>query len=296
MWLILSILFGFSTLFLMIRSRYLKKQIKEINKQLVTRRKTGSTSSVGLQLFDSQLNELAGNINTCIRDEEDSKLIAIRKEKEFHELITNVSHDLRTPLTALKSYLQLMERGELSNEQEQRLGIALKHTANLEKLVQQFFEYAYLTDAQILPSVSRLCVTALLTEVIVHNVPILEERGVAIRYDDSQRIYVNADKELVVRIFQNIIKNGAAHAVSWLEVKAKEEEKDIVISFSNPIRPDSEIDVIHLFDRFYTADKSRITTGLGLSIVKMLTEQMNGQAKAALEGELLMIEIRLPRA
>ncbi|WP_333781235.1 sensor histidine kinase [Oceanirhabdus sp. W0125-5] len=260
----------------------------------MTKRLTEHTRQpISLELINKELNTLAININKCLKAEETLRLKGIREEKRFKELIANISHDLRTPLTAIKGYQQLMEKGELSDDQRKKLDVAQKHALELEKLIGQFFEYSYLLNARSEPNLEQINVTNLVTECLANAIAVFEEKELTVQLEETQPVFALADKEMTVRIVQNLIRNCAVHSVGTIEVGIKNKENP-VISFRNPVKNPAEVDVNRLFERFYTSDKSRNqTTGLGLSIVKMLAEQMDGRVGATLKDNMIEIWVEL---
>ena len=273
---------------------FLQLQLCNINRQLTKRLTEDTRQPISLQLINKELNTLAVNINKCLKAEETLRLGGIREEKRFKEMIANISHDLRTPLTAIKGYQQLMEKGGLSDEQHHKLKIAQKHANELGGLIEHFFEYSYLLSANSKPEIERLNLTNLTVECLAESVAVFEEKHLAVHFDESGPIFILANREMVVRIIQNLIRNCIQHSGSDIEVKLRVEKK-AVITFTNAVKNASEINVEQLFDRFYTADKARSrNTGLGLSIVKLLAEQMGGSAGAALQNGLLDIQVMLP--
>jgi signal transduction histidine kinase len=244
--------------------------------------------------MNRHLNQLAINMNKCLKAEENLRLESVREEKRFKELITNISHDLRTPLTAIKGYQQLMEKSELSQDQNKKLQIAKKHTEKLGQLIEHVYEYTFLENVDQTPELIRINLTNLVAETIIDSIPILEEKNLTIDFRDTAPIYILGDKVMVTRIVQNLIRNGIQHSDGTMVVRLHERNKAI-LSFSNPIDKSKRIDVGRLFERFYVGDKSRSnSTGLGLSIVKLLAEQMNGSVGASLENGLLNIQVELP--
>jgi len=249
---------------------------------------------LSLELINRELNTLTANINKCLAEEEKLRIDSIRREKRFKELIANISHDLRTPLTAIKGYQQLMGKGELTDNQLKKLRIAQKHTVELGQLIEHFFEYSYLINAEAELNIERINLTNFVTECLADSVPTLEENNLVIHLEETPPIFVLADKEMIMRVIQNLIRNCVQHSNGDIEVRLLVME-NAVISFRNPVKRTSEIDVELLFNRFYTGDKARSnTTGLGLSIVRLLAQQMGGSASAALQSGLLDIQVRLP--
>lgn len=210
------------------------------------------------------------------------------------ELIANISHDLRTPLTAIKGYQQLIEKEALSDNQLHKLQIAEKHADELGTLIEHFFEYAYLVNTEPAPKSEKINLTNLVVECLAESVAVFEQNNLVVHFDEASNIFVIADKEMTIRIIQNLIRNCVQHSDSDIEVQILT-DKNAIISFKNYVKDTSEIDVGRLFDRFYTPDKSRHkTTGLGLSIVKLLAENMGGSASASLNDGFLDIQVELP--
>lgn len=276
---------------------YLQQQLRSINRQLDKRLSEHTRQPVHLQLFSKELNKLTININKCLKAEENLRLKGIREEKQFKELIANISHDLRTPLTAIKGYQQLMDSSDLNEDQRKKLQVAQKHADELGRLIEHFFEYAYLLNAEPELHLERINLTNYVAECLAASVPLVEENHLALHLKEAPPIFVVADKELVNRMIQNLLRNSVQHAYGDIEVKLESAEAvgQAVLSFNNPIKPTAVIDVNRLFDRFYTGDKARSRSGgLGLSIVRLLAEQLGGRTSAALLDGMLEIRIELP--
>jgi signal transduction histidine kinase len=273
---------------------FLQLQLRSINRQLDKRLKENTRQPLSLELINSELNQLAANINKSLKVEENLRLNSIREEKQFKEMIANISHDLRTPLTALKGYQQLMTKGSLTEEQKQKLQVAQKYADELGRLIDQFFEYSFLVNAEPKLNMERVNLTNLVTECLVDFYSRFEERKLTVHFDETPFVYVLVDRELMTRIIQNLIRNCLVHSAGNITVQLTSESKAI-ISFKNPVKNPSEIDVKRIFDRFYTADKARSkSTGLGLSIVKLLAERMGGSTNASMQDGVFEITVELP--
>jgi signal transduction histidine kinase len=271
----------------------LRRQIRSINRQLTKRLEEQTRQPISLALIDKELVALAVNINRCLKAEETLRLNGVREEKRFRQLIADISHDLRTPLTAIKGYQQLVAGGALSPDQRRRLETAQKHTSELGTLIEHFFEYAYLVDAEPVVRTDRVNLTNLVAECLADSVAVLEAHNMAVRFYETPPVFALADQEMTVRIVKNLIRNCVQHAGGEIEVRLLATQS-AVISFRNVVKNASEIDVRQLFDRFYTGDKARgKTTGLGLSIVRLLAEQMGGSTCASLKDGVLEIRVEL---
>lgn len=270
----------------------LRKQISKINRQLEKRRNENTRQPISLELIDPGLTSLAGNINRCLKSEERLRGETVRREKEQKEMIADLSHDLRTPLTAVKGYQQLVMRTLTDEGQRKRLSTAQKHADELGKLIEQFFEYSLLSYKGAERNCTRINLGALITECIAEMVPILEEHKLCIRIKETGPVYAKADKEMLTRIIQNLIRNCLAYAESDVTVKVGGTKK-AVFSFCN--RAKKQVDTERLFERFYREDRARSRPGgLGLSIVKLLSEQMGGTAQARWKDGWLWICVVLP--
>lgn len=295
----LTVAFGIAVLVITILILYialLRQQLRNINQQLDKRLTKNTRQPISLELVNRDLNQLAANVNKCLKAEENLRLEGVREEKRFKELITNLSHDLRTPLTAIKGYQQLMEKGELTEDQKIKLRIANKHCEELGRLIEHFYEYTYLVNVEPELNLDRMNLTNLVIEILVESVTKLEEHNLTVHFDESTPVFILGDKEMVIRIVRNLIRNCLQHSDGDIEVQLVSGES-AVLSFGNLVKKDAKIEPDRLFDRFYVGDSARgNSTGLGLSIVKLLAEQMNGSVDATLNGGWLEIRVRLPLA
>lgn len=264
-----------------------------MNRQL-SRRLAGDTRQpVSLELVNRELNQLTENINQCLKAEENLRLESVREEKRFKELIANISHDLRTPLTAMKGYQQLLQKSALSKEQQEKLQIAQKYAEELGNLIEHFFEYSYLMNAELELNLEKINLTNLVTECLAASVVSLEERGLQLEFIEAPCFFIWGDREMTMRIIQNLIRNCLVHAAGDVTVQLTASENATIV-FKNRVKNAAEIDVNSLFERFYTGDCARRkTTGLGLAIVKLLAEQMGGKVQASLQGNELAIQVEL---
>lgn len=291
----MAIVFGVICVLLIVYLVCLQRQLRNINRQLGERLTTPKRQPISLEFLNlnSQLNRLTININKYLKEEENRRLDSIRGEKHFKELIANISHDLRTPLTAIKGYQQLMEKGMLTDDQHHKLQIAQKHAVRLEHLIEQFFEYSYRVSSEPVLHIERINLTNLVSECLAQSVSVFEEHDLTVQLEETTPVFACVDKELTIRIIQNLIRNCTLHSAGAIEVSLLS-DNNAVMTFTNPVKNNAVIDVSKLFDRFYTADKSRgNSTGLGLSIVKLLAEQMDGSVSAALTDGSLTIQVKL---
>ena len=278
----------------------LQNQFKSIRKQLDRRLTQNTNQPVTLELVSKHLSKLAAGINNCLMQEQQIRLDSMRDEKHFKEMIANISHDLRTPLTAIKGYLYLLSQSELTTDQCHKLSIAQKHANDLGNLIDSFFDYSYMLSTELLPNMQKINLTNIVAECLADFVTAFEERGITVVYQQELPVYAYADPQMTVRILQNLLRNCKAYSVGDIRVTLCNIQSPkghmTQIAISNAVNTNNRLDTARMFDRFYTGDKSRssTTTGLGLSIVKHLAEINNGSASARMKENILTLEIALP--
>ena len=276
------VLLSISVLILFLYIIFILKQLKSINKQLDKRLIENTRQPLNIELFNKTITNLSKNINRCLKLEEKRRLESINDQKQFKELISNISHDLRTPLTSIKGYQQLLEKTPLDKHQVQLLKTAQKSTDELGLLIENFFEYSYLVTAKTEPNLKKININNLIVECILSYIAILEEKNLNVNIKETPPVFVLGDKNMLIRIIENLLNNCAKHSLGDIDIKI-EFLQNAKITFTNPINQDTNINVDKLFHRFYTSDSTRNkSTGLGLSIVEFLVKQMDGNVGAYL--------------
>lgn len=281
----------------------LKLQLRSLRRQLEFRTGAPIKKPLALEMQDGDLMALTTALNQIFRQDEEFRRTQSMNENEFKELITNISHDLRTPLTVLKGYLQLLERCEIDDRGKNYLSICFRHTDELERRVRQFFEYSYWMNQEQEVQLKVLNITNLIVDTMTDFIPVFEEKGLTMRLDQDKICKGLADEELLQRVMQNLLKNCLQYSAGEVVVSITQDTdvqmlppqddtpKDrIRICVQNPIARDSELDPSKIFQRFYVGKKERNqSTGLGLSIVKLLVEKMEGEVFAIGDENLLSI-------
>lgn len=276
------VLLSISVLILFLYIIFILKQLKSISKQLDKRLIENTRQPLNIELFNKTITNLSKNINRCLKLEEKRRLESINDQKQFKELISNISHDLRTPLTSIKGYQQLLEKTPLDKHQVQLLKTAQKSTDELDLLIENFFEYSYLVTAKTEPNFKKININNLIVECVLSYIAIFEEKNLNVNIKETPPVFVLGDKNMLIRIIENLLNNCAKHSLGDIDIKI-EFLQNAKITFTNPINQDTNINVDKLFHRFYTSDSTRNkSTGLGLSIVEFLVKQMDGNVGAYL--------------
>lgn len=269
----------------------IKLQLRSIKKQLEQRSKEGSKTPVLLEMNDKDLKGMAVALNQTLKQEADLRISREIQEREFKSLIPNISHDLRTPLTVMKGYLQLLEKCEIDENGRDYLKICIRHSEELEKRVRQFFEYSYWVNQEEVVELTELNITNLVTDVMTDFIPVFEEKGITMRLE-GEKIYKGlGEKELLKRVMQNLLKNCLQYAVGEVVVSIEEwKDSQLRICVANPVAADCRVDANKVFERFYVGnDERNQSAGLGLSIVKLLVEQMQGRVFSGMEDNVFYV-------
>lgn len=268
-------------------SRELKKIRSETTNQLV------HTSGV------AKYSELVEIINNMLLDMQKMRAEYAKKNHSLDSMLTNISHDLRTPLTSAMGYIGLVVDPEITEEEKQReLDIIRRRLLRLEELIDSFFEFSRMIASERAPELSVISLNSVLEECIVHYYDDYSSRNrcVDLRCKDN-RIKISSNRNMLMRVFDNLISNAFKHGKGDLIVNVDTSSAETVeLSFSNI--PDGDFpDIDLVFDEFYTTDISRTrnNTGLGLAIAKQFTEMLGGSIKAENKDGYFNIIIRFKR-
>ena len=267
---------------------FLRKSAQEIAEAFHDRLTVDTNTLIDISTRDPYIRKLTADINTELR--------LLRKERhryqqgdlELKEAVTNISHDLRTPLTAINGYLDLLEREEKSENVQRYLSQIKNRTEVLKNLTEELFRYSVVTSSQEL-KLEHVNVVRALEESLLSFYAVMQEKGIQPEIEfPEEPIYRELDAGAVNRIFSNIISNALKYSDGDLSVVM---DKNGCVTFSNTAYNLNTVTVGRLFDRFYTVEASRNSTGLGLSIAKILTERMGGSISAQYQNKRLYVTI-----
>ncbi len=268
---------------------YLRRSAREIAEAFRDRLTEDTNTLIDISSRDRTMRKLADEINLQLR--------LLRKERqryqhgdlELKEAVTNISHDLRTPLTAISGYLDLLEREEKSENIQRYLSQIKNRTEVLKCLTEELFRYSVVSSSQNL-NPEHMDIVRALEDCLLSFYAGLQEKGIQPEIElPEEPIYRELDAGAVNRIFSNIISNALKYSDGDLSVKM---DKSGCVTFSNTAHSLTAVTVGRLFDRFYTVEANRNSTGLGLSIAKLLTERMGGCIEAIYHHGKLEIKIK----
>lgn len=278
--------------------KYLSQLIEEVHKI-----EEGSTAKVPVENV-GQLGQLATDINRMVDRLRTSMEEERRAEQTKNELITNVSHDLRTPLTSITGYLGLIEQDRYKDEVELRyyVNMAYEESLRLKQLLQDLFEYTRLQNKEMKLNNNRINLAEMLYQITAHFGWQLQENGMECRlFMNQQPLYVIADGDKLRRVYENLITNAIRYGSDGrlLDIRARIEGNDVVTEVMNYGEPIPAQDLPHLFDRFYRVEKSRAAqtggSGIGLAIAKHIVDLHGGTISAESDEDRTVFTVRLPQ-
>jgi signal transduction histidine kinase len=212
----------------------------------------------------------------------------INGDRELKEAVTNISHDLRTPLTAICGYLEMLETEGMTDNARRYVEQIANRTEALKALTEELFRYSVISSVSDL-SYEKVNVGRVLEDTLISFYGAFEQKNITPNISLPDGVIVRSlDKSALSRIFGNIISNAVKYSDGDFSVTMTDAGE---ITFSNTASHLSSVDVGKLFDRFYTVDSARKSTGLGLSIAKLLTERMCGCISADYKGNMLSITL-----
>ena len=289
--LIITIILFLICIFLAVKLYVIKQSIKEIEKSFSKILRTDTNNIIAISSSDKDIKNLTINLNNNLLELRGQKLQYKNGNQELKKIITNISHDLRTPLTAIKGYVDLIEQEKLSNNQKKYLKVIQKKSNELTELTGQLFEYTKLMDIDVKIKKEECCINEILEETLVSYYSIFKEQNIIPNISIcSTKVYKIVNKISIIRVFENILSNVVKYSNGDLKVEMQENG---TITFSNKATSLDETTVQKIFDRYFSVENAKESTGIGLSIAKQLVELNNGSIKAEYVNGYLIIEIKL---
>ena len=255
-----------------------------------------TTARLSLPCPSAGAEELLVCLNELLELRQEERAVYHRKEQELRQQIANVSHDLRTPLTSILGYLQLLEGEGLSpGKRVEYLSVIEGRARTLQTFIAAFYDLSRIEGGELPLERDKVDLGRALSDQLAAAYEQIEESGLVMEVDIAPDMPpVWADGGAVTRIFSNLLTNALRHGKDALSVRLYRAGNVIVSAFSNRAEGLTAEDAAHVFERFYTADKMRTgqSTGLGLAIVKALAERMGHTTAARWEDGVFTIEVR----
>lgn len=292
-WLLLLCIVLTITVFILgIKLFLMRKAAKEIGDEFSEKLKGDTNTLISISTDDKIMCQLTKNINIQLKELRLQRLRYMQGDLELKNAVANISHDLRTPLTAISSYLDLLDKEEKNEPIERYIGIIKNRTETLIQLTEELFRYSIITSPNNNIQLEPVSINRILEDSILQFYATLQGRGITPTLNITEKKVIrNLSSVELSRIFSNILSNAVKYSDGDLSVTLTDNG---IIRFSNTAYNLNDVQVERLFDRFYTLENARKSTGLGLSISKILVEQMNGTISAIYENEKLNISIEFP--
>jgi signal transduction histidine kinase len=304
-WFIISIILFVICMILIIKIYLNNKDIKKIGENLEEILTNDTNNLITVSTSNKQIKKVAGKLNTELKKLRKVKIQYENGSEELKRTITNISHDMRTPLTAISGYIELMENNieaeEVNNskskiirreENKQKyLKIIKRKTSELIELTEQLFKFSTTMDTLWKIDKENCCINEILEEILAEYYSIFKKKNIVPEINIcNEMIYKNLNKNSLIRIFENILSNMIKYSDGNFKIKLERSGK---IIFSNKAKKLDTTTVQKIFDRYFTVENANNVTGVGLSIAKQLVEINKGNIIAKYMDGNLVIEVQL---
>jgi signal transduction histidine kinase len=280
---------GIVILLLVLKIIWMRRTAEEIRSGIKQRLQSDTNTLLSISSHDSSLKRLAADLNQELRLLRQERRRLQGGNQELLNTITNLSHDLRTPLTAIYGYIDLLEQEEKSPDAARYLGLIQNRIQALKQLTEELFRYSLVLSAEDSLTLEPLTVNSILEESLASFYAVLTAKGITPQITITKKPVVRSlNKPALMRIFGNILNNALKYSDGDLTVSLEDTGE---IIFSNTAHQLSPIQVRKLFDRFYSVEEGKNSTGLGLAIATTLTEQIHGSITAQMEAGKLSIHL-----
>ncbi len=276
---------------LCIKLALIKKAVREIADEFADRVESDTNTLIDVSTGDKDIVMLAETLNSRLRVLRKEHLLYHQGNAELKAAITNISHDLRTPLTAICGYVDMLPKTEDKDKQEHYIEIIKERAGMMKQLTEELFKYSVILSDEEELETERVFINQLLAESISGFYPDLSEKGITPEISiTDERIEREVNKAALTRVFTNLLNNAVKYSDGDLYITLADSGE---IIFKNHAKGLSAATVGQLFNRFYTVEAAHNSTGIGLSIARTFIERMHGSITAEYEDGCLLIKIVL---
>ena len=263
--------------------------IKEIEDNIDIILNNDTNKLITISTNNKRLNKLAANLNINLRKIRKLEITYKNGNKELQESITNISHDLRTPLTAIKGYIDLIKKEKSKKKIVEYLKIIENKSENLVILTEQLYDYSKSLDLKDKLKKEKVCINDILEDTILSYYALIKKKNLTPEINiTTKRIYRKIDKNMAIRILENIISNTIKYTDEDIKIALLDNGKIIIKNKSHAL---DNTTVNKMFDRYYTIESGSNTSGIGLSIAKQLVNINGGKITAKYSQGYLIVEL-----
>lgn len=287
----ICIVLAVTVIVLLVKVVLLERAFKEIGDQVKDHMDGTNSSIFQLSTSNKEARKLANDLNGALQELHAERVFLKDGDKRMKENVTAISHDLRTPLTAINSYVDLLENETDEARRREYLDRIKDRTSELKDMTGELFKYSVSSDTQYDSQLSNedLDLKNIIENSLISFYKEFTSKGIDPQTEfPSEKVIINSNRKTLMRIFDNVFSNVAKYATS-LSVKLS---VDGVVTVSNDAPDLTPVQVSKLFDKYYTVTDGTNSTGLGLSIAKDLVGRVGGSISAGLSDGMLTITIR----
>lgn len=289
-WFYLFLIVSCISIFLIIKILITKSEIKNIGESLSRIINTDTNNLITISTNDRDLKKLAILLNESLKNLRKLELEYKNGSGELKTSITNISHDLRTPLTAIRGYLDLMNKFNLSEKQIEYSSIIDSKVKDLTYLTEQLFDFSKTLDIQDEIKKEDIVINGILEDSIASFYSLFVSHNITPNIDISKDKVVRLlNENMLKRIFENIISNAIKYSNGDFNVKLY---SNGIVEFSNKADSLDKVSLEKLFDRYYTVKSVKKANGIGLSIAKQLVDLSGGTIEAKYKDSTLIIRVK----
>lgn len=276
-----------------------RRQIKDICRQLEFQKEQETNIMLSSDVKKKEVIRLLQLLDERNETARQERILYQKKDRQLKEALANVSHDIRTPLTSLKGYFQLLRTEKAVEKQREYGDVMEERMNNLTELLEELFAFTRLQNDDYEIELFRCNLTKPILDTLFSFFELFKAQGTEPELDVYDGpVFIQGNELAIKRVVSNLIKNAMVHGKGDLQItyQKSQDGKEIIFQCANTVSNPDEIDVTQVFERFYKADKARSkrSTGLGLAIAKASVIKMRGNIEAALEGNMFRIIVRFP--
>lgn len=289
-WFYLFLIVLFVAIFFILKVLIMKQEIKNIGESLADILKSDTNNLITISTNDKKLKKIAVLLNHSLKNLRKLELEYKNGNKELKTSITNISHDLRTPLTAIRGYLDLMDNNNLSEKQIKYLDIIDSKVKDLTLLTEQLFDFSKTLDIQAEMKQENLIINDILEDSVASFYSLFASHNIIPNIDICKdKVIRLLNENMLKRIFENIISNAIKYSKQDFNIKLY---NNGIIEFSNQADDLDQVSLEQLFDRYYTVKSAKKSNGIGLSIAKQLVDLSGGTLEAKYKNNMLTIIVK----